>query len=301
MRGRLVGLFIGCLLLVPLAGTQIYQKYKPSVDWEQSSEGLTVHMKEYGMDRVIGFEEYAVGVMAALLEPDTHEETIKTMAVVLRTYGAYMRSDGKILDSQWMGQPWLSARERLIKGMDEEKLRRAVRETEVCKILWDGKPILPLFYALGNGWSRSFSDVWGGDLPYLTNVESVWDKSSENYMDRIFLHRRRIIEAFGDVDGTKIQWDQLSEGMVQIVEKDRGGYIRQIQFGGQIYSGEDFRCRLGLPSACFDYVIKNDGMEFTCYGRGHGVGLSIYGANAMAEEGKSWKEIISWYFPGTSV
>ena len=67
MRGRLVGLFIGCLLLVPLAGTQIYQKYKPSVDWEQSSEGLTVHMKEYGMDRVIGFEEYPVGVMAALL------------------------------------------------------------------------------------------------------------------------------------------------------------------------------------------------------------------------------------------
>lgn len=58
---------------------------------------------------------------------------------------------------------------------------------------------------------------------------------------------------------------------------------------------------LGLPSACFDYVIKNDGIEFTCYGRGHGVGLSIYGANAMAEEGKSWKEIISWYFPGTSV
>ena len=48
-------------------------------------------------------------------------------------------------------------------------------------------------------------------------------------------------------------------------------------------------------------MIKNDGMEFTCYGRGHGVGLSIYGANAMAEEGKSWKEIISWYFPGTSV
>ena len=70
-------------------------------------------------------------------------------------------------------------------------------------------------------------------------------------MDRIFLHRRRIIEAFGDVDGTKIQWDQLSEGMVQIVEKDRGGYIRQIQIGGQIYSGEDFRCRLWAAFGLF--------------------------------------------------
>lgn len=298
---RLRWLFIGCLLVLPFAGTQIYQKYKPSVNWEQSAEGLTIHMKEYGMDRVIGFDEYAVGVMAALLAPDTHEETMKTMAVILRTYAAYMNREGKILDSQWMGQPWLSARERLAKGMDEEKLRKAVAETEGCKILWDGKPILPLFYALGNGWSRNFSDVWGGEIPYLTRVESIWDKASEDYMERRFLHRKRIVEALSAVDGTETQWEQLSEGMVQIVEKDSSGYVKQIQIGGQIYSGEDFRCRLGLPSACFDYVIKNDGIEFTCYGRGHGVGLSIYGANAMAGEGKNWKEIISWYFPGTSV
>ncbi len=298
---RLRWLFIGCLLVLPFTGTQIYQKYKPSVNWEQSAEGLTIHMKEYGMDRVIGFDEYAVGVMAALLAPDTHEETMKTMAVILRTYAAYMNREGKILDSQWMGQPWLSARERLAKGMDEEKLRKAVAETEGCKILWDGEPILPLFYALGNGWSRNFSDVWGGEIPYLTRVESIWDKASEDYMERLFLHRKRIVEALSAVDGTKTQWEQLSEGMVQIVEKDSSGYVKQIQIGGQIYSGEDFRCRLGLPSACFDYVIKNDGIEFTCYGRGHGVGLSIYGANAMAGEGKNWKEIISWYFPGTSV
>lgn len=298
---RLRWLFIGCLLVLPFTGTQIYQKYKPSVNWEQSAEGLTIHMKEYGMDRVIGFDEYAVGVMAALLAPDTHEETMKTMAVILRTYAAYMNREGKILDSQWMGQPWLSARERLAKGMDEEKLRKAVAETEGCKILWDGEPILPLFYALGNGWSRNFSDVWGGEIPYLIRVESIWDKASEDYMERLFLHRKRIVEALSAVDGTKTQWEQLSEGMVQIVEKDSSGYVKQIQIGGQIYSGEDFRCRLGLPSACFDYVIKNDGIEFTCYGRGHGVGLSIYGANAMAGEGKNWKEIISWYFPGTSV
>lgn len=298
---RLRWLFIGCLLIIPFVGTQIYQKYKPSANWEQSAGGLTVHMKEYGMDRVIGFDEYAVGVMAALLEPDSHEETLKTMAVILRTYASYMGGEGKILDSQWMGQPWLSARERLAKGMNEDKLRKAVTETQGCKILWDGKPILPLFYVLGNGWTRNFSDVWGGNLPYLTSVESVWDKGAENYMERIFLHRKRIIGALGGIDGTEIRWEQLSEGMVQIAEKDSSGYVKLIQIGGQIYSGEDFRCRLGLPSACFDYVIKNDGIEFTCYGRGHGVGLSIYGANAMAEEGKSWKEIISWYFPGTSV
>ena len=120
-------------------------------------------------------------------------------------------------------------------------------------------------------------------------------------MEKIFLTRKKIIRELAEADGTENNWSQLSESMVQIVEKDGAGYILQIEIGGQTYSGEELRCRLGLPSACFDYTVKNDGIEFTCYGRGHGVGLSIYGADAMAGEGKSWEEIISWYFPGTSV
>lgn len=301
MKIRLGWIFIGCLLLVPIAGTQIYQKYRPSVDMEQSAEGLTIHMKEYGMDRVIGFEEYAVGVMAAVLEPETHEETMKVMAVILRTYIAYMAADGKSVDSQWLGQPWLSASERLEKGIDEDKLKKAVTETQGCKILYNGKPILPLYFALGNGRTRNFSEVWSGAVSYLVSVDSGWDKSSEDYMNKIFLSRSKIIRALGEADGSEISWDRLTDSMVQIVEKDASGYVKQIQIGGQVYSGEDFRCRLGLPSACFDYTVKNDGIEFTCYGRGHGVGLSLYGANAMAYEGKGWKEIISWYFPETSV
>ena len=89
MRRRLGWLFIGCLLAIPCMGTQIYQNYRPSADWEQSAEGFTVHMKEFGMDRVVSFDEYAVGVLAAVLEPNTNEETMKAMAVILRTYIAY--------------------------------------------------------------------------------------------------------------------------------------------------------------------------------------------------------------------
>ena len=88
---------------------------------------------------------------------------------------------------------------------------------------------------------------------------------------------------------------------MQIVEKDNSGYVKQIQIGAELYSGEEVRHRLGLASACFEYTVKNQHVEFICYGEGHGVGLSLFGANAMAKEGKTWQEIISWYFPGTSV
>ena len=120
-------------------------------------------------------------------------------------------------------------------------------------------------------------------------------------MEKVWLSRKKIIRMLAETEGTEKAWGQLTESMVQIVDKDDSGYILQIEIGGQTYSGEDLRRRLCLPSACFDYTVKNDGIEFTCYGRGHGVGLSLFGANAMAEEGKSWEEIISWYFPGTSV
>ncbi|MDD3220967.1 MAG: SpoIID/LytB domain-containing protein [Clostridia bacterium] len=301
MKIRLGWIFIGCLLAIPVTGTQFYQKYKPSEDWKQSTGGLTVHMEELGVDWVIDSDEYVVGVMASVLKPDTHEETMKTMAVILKTYIDYMAANGKSLESRWLGQMWLSAGERQAKGMDEATLRKAVEETGEYRILYDGKPILPLYFALSNGSSRKFVDIWGWDIPYLTSVDSPWDKSSINYMEQRVLKWDRIIAGLEEAKAEPLQWKQLSEGMVQIVEKDEAGYVKQIQVGGETYEGEDFRCRLGLPSACFDYLIRKDGIEFTCYGRGHGVGLSLYGANAMAEEGKNWKEIISWYFPGTSV
>ena len=76
MRRRLGWLFIGCLLAIPCMGTQIYQNYRPSADWEQSAEGFTVHMKEFGMDRVVSFYEFAVFLLYSVLEAITNDETM---------------------------------------------------------------------------------------------------------------------------------------------------------------------------------------------------------------------------------
>lgn len=284
--------------MIPYMGTQIYQKYRPSADWEQSTEGLVIYMKENGIEQVVDFDTYAVGVLGALLTPDAHEETIKAMAVILRTYVHYMSENGTMVDSQRLGQPWLSAQERLIKGMDEKKLQKAIKETEDSCILYEDSPILPLFYEASNGKTRNFSDVWSGTVAYLTSVESLWDKSSEDYIQTVHVSKSEWHRAWGEAVSDGGQKEVLQ---IQIVEKDDAGYVKQIQIGAETYSGEEVRCRLGLPSACFEYEIKNSGIVFTCYGQGHGVGLSIYGANAMAKEGKGWKEIILWYFPGTSV
>ena len=136
---------MGCMILIPYMGTHIYQKYRPSVDWEQSSEGLVVYMEQKGMDQVLDFETYAIGVLGAVLDSDAHDETLKTMAVILRTYLYCVAENRTYVDGTRLNQPWMSARERWIKGVEDERLRKAIRETQDCIILYKGEPILPLY------------------------------------------------------------------------------------------------------------------------------------------------------------
>ncbi len=284
--------------MIPYMGTHTYQKYRPSVDWEQSAGGLVVYMEHNGTGRVVDFEIYAMGVMGAVLEPDAHDEMLKTMAVVLRTYLSYMAVNGTYVDSTQLNQPWLSANERRNKGIDDDRMIDAIRETECHIILYEGATILPLYYKMSNGQTRQFTDVWQGELPYLTSVESLWDKSAPDFIQKFKVSKSQWKRAWGIYGDSGGQW---TASHMQIVEKDNSGYVKQIQIGAELYSGEEVRHRLGLASACFEYTVKNQHVEFICYGEGHGVGLSLFGANAMAKEGKTWQEIILWYFPGTSV
>ena len=70
---------------------------------------------------------------------------------------------------------------------------------------------------------------------------------------------------------------------------------------GQILSGTELREIFSLPSANFTVFSKDDAVIFTTTGKGHGVGMSQFGANMMAKEGKSFEEILSHYYPGTSL
>ena len=272
-------------------GTYTYQKYRPSVDCEQSSEGLVVYMKENGMDQIVDFDTYVLGVLGAILSPDTHEETIKSMAVVLRTYLYFMAQGEKLVCSEGLGQPWLSEEERKKKGMDDARLKEALEATEGCILTYNNAPALPLYYEASSGRTRNFSDVWSGAVPYLIAVDSYWDKSYPNYIQKMSISQSKWKTIWGETDALNLQ----------IVEKDHSGYVKQMQIGVETYSGEEIRCRLNLPSACFEYEIRKNEIVFTCYGEGHGVGLSLYGANAMAKEGKTWQEILLWYYPGTVI
>ena len=71
----------------------------------------------------------------------------------------------------------------------------------------------------------------------------------------------------------------------------------EVQVADTHLSGENFRKLLELPSACFSMQELDGNLRFLCKGAGHGLGMSQYGANVLAEQGKSCTEILKYYFP----
>ena len=140
-------------------------------------------------------------------------------------------------------------------------------------------------------------------MPYLQGVDSPWDADVPGYEMTVTYSAEQVYTALlglglaaEEIQNTPADW--FGEGV-----RDEAGYLAQMPVCGQMFAGTRLRSALSLRSAAFtvDYDAEENAFAFTTRGYGHGVGLSQYGAKAMAEQGKSWREILEWYFPGCEV
>ena len=79
------------------------------------------------------------------------------------------------------------------------------------------------------------------------------------------------------------------------------GRVETVSVGGTDIEGTELRRIFGLRSACFTVAADSESVTFRVTGYGHGVGMSQYGANQLAREGKTWQEILEWYYTGATV
>ena len=92
-----------------------------------------------------------------------------------------------------------------------------------------------------------------------------------------------------------------AKGWVTDLQKNSSGRVESATVGGVPVRGTRLRSILGLRSACFTVECGEEDITFRVTGFGHGVGMSQYGADALAREGKSWQEILRWYYRGVSI
>lgn len=255
-------------------------------------------------------EEYVLGVVCGEMPSDFEEEALKAQAVAARTYMYYKinkadkHKNADICTDSTCCCAYYSYDELYnLKGEQwikngYEKIKRSVAATAGEIVTYENKPVLAVFHsAAGGGRTENSEDVWASALPYLRSVETAGESEKSNYETTVtfeideFKGRIKNINKNADFSGNPIGEIKLTDG----------GAVDYIFVYGIKLKGTEMRSIFGLKSACFDVKEQDRKITFTVTGSGHGVGMSQYGANYMAKQGKTYKEILSNYYYGTEI
>lgn len=262
------------------------------------------------------FEEYMVGVLAGEMPASYESEALKAQAVAGRSYildrmenyrknGTPPEHKGAdICNDSAHCKAWLSmesACEKWGENWAEKylpKLQTAVRETRGEYMVYEGQTVKAFFYSASSGRTETAHDVWGGnDYPYLQSVESVGDTTAPDFESTVTVTKIDFVQKLQSKNNAVIVSEPLSS-MIGEVTRTEGGSVAAVVLGGQLFKGTEIRTIFGLRSANFTIDAQDDDIVFHVKGYGHGVGMSQYGANYMAKQGKTYREILQHYYTG---
>lgn len=263
----------------------------------------------------VPLEDYVRGVVAAEMPIEFEPEALKAQAMAARTYIIH-RSLNPDAGSQAASNAWVTdtvahqayvtdselknrwPAESFERNMD--KLRRAVRETEGLILTYEDQPIEAVFFSTSNGYTENSEDYWGTYYPYLRSVPSPWDAGlSPRFKETAVFSNRELQRKLG-LNGIVPVSSGASKGL-KVLGLTASGRVKSVSVGGKTFSGREFREKLGLNSAHFQWEWRGDELHITTTGYGHGVGMSQYGANGMAREGSKAEDIVKHYYTGVKI
>ena len=248
-------------------------------------------------------EEYLVGVLLSEMPASFEKEALKAQAVAARTYAlkCHVLSDrhmGAVCTQSTCCQGYLSIDAYLKQGGDEdvvEEYRLVVAETAGEVLTYEGDLIVATYFSCSGGRTESALSVWGQDYPYLQSVESPGEENATYFADEKTFAPEQLAIALGNtMNEDPATW--IGEAIYT-----EGGGIAQLVLGGVSYRGTTLRSLLGLRSTCFSVEYIDGMFRFSTSGYGHRVGMSQYGANAMALSGADYMAILQHYYPSTEI
>ena len=312
LAASLVLVFV--LLLISLGLRQGKEEAQPVVPAQEltlpdSGRHLTVLQDGELVDMELN--EYLWGVVAAEMPASFEQEALKAQAVAARTYAlnkaghAANHPEADLCTDYTCCQAWI-ARDTALSNWGEnaaayaDKITRAVAETNNEVILYEGSLISALFHSSSGEGTQDAEAVWGNSVPYLQSVPSPEGEEVPNYHSEVILTAQACREAIlaacpeAVLEGEPTNW-------FGPVTPDTGGSVGTIVLGGVTVSGAQARQIFGLRSANFTVEPTAEAVTFQVTGFGHGVGMSQYGANAMAADGSSYLDILQHYYTGVTV
>ena len=257
--------------------------------------------------------EYMIGAVASEMPITWPDEALKAQGIAAHSYALYQRGHA---DTEALGGAWFSVDPARRQGCmttevlqsywgedyeaNYQRLKTLLEPLVHTVLLYEGAPAAACYHAISNGRTEASQLVWNEALPYLQGVDSPLDKLAEGYEETVSYTTQQMY----DMLATQFSGLDLSgsaDGWFGKTSLTPAGYVDTIQVGGAFVEGTQLRTALSLRSSCFTIQRTEDGFDVTTLGYGHGVGLSQCGAQAMAAQGQSCQQILSWYFPGTSL
>ena len=267
-----------------------------------AAQTVTVYDEALGKERLLSVEAFMAGAAACEMPPDWPDAALQAQMVASRSYAQAQSQPMTVNSAQCSG--WTE--ESILKlrwGDDFEaayaRLQALAAQVSGAVLLYDGAPAAACYHAASCGHTEASQNVWLTALPYLQGVDSPWDRTAPDFEVTVEYTAPQLSDAVASLTGAVPQGD--AAGWLGDTVWDAAGYVQSITIAGQTLTGSEVRGALGLRSACFSMAWDGAVFTVTTRGYGHGVGMSQYGAKAMAEGGSSWREILAYYFPGTQL
>lgn len=296
------------------AGTKTEPAAQDEPPAVSSDRERTLRVQLGGEVTEMALDEYLTGVLRAEMPASFEREALRAQAVAARTYTYRKMAEGVIANhpdadacddinccKAYQSEADAAANWGAAADEYEQKLRDAVADTDGEVIVYEGEPILAVFFSSSAGHTQNAAAVWQSDLPYLQSVSSPEDETMvPNYSSVVRLTaeevRACLLSAYPEAT-----LPQEASALTGEVTYNDAGYVATVRFGELTLRGNELRTLLSLRSPCFTIEADGDTLVFHVTGYGHGVGMSQYGANVMAQNGADYPTILAHYYPGTEI
>lgn len=242
----------------------------------------------------VPLEEYIIGVVAAEMPVSFDIEALKAQAVASRSYVAKKKftvtndtSNQVYLNKSTLKKKWGSEYKQNI-----NKIKKAVYDTKGEVLVYKNEVIEALFFSTSSGYTENSEEVFSESRPYLKSVASTWDSISPSYQEIHFIKKEEFC------DKLSIDCNNLE---IKIVDVTSTGRSKKIEINNKIYDSSEFIKKLNLKSSYLTISVLNDNVVIETKGYGHGVGMSQYGALAMALNGSKYDEILKYYYQNSEI
>ena len=255
-----------------------------------------------GNVETINIEDYLIGVVPSESPLYFEDEALKAQAVAARTYALKQMQNNQdnyydVTDDTYsqVYSDMETLRYRWGDYFDENynRIKNIVDSTKGQYVSYDGDIIYAFFFSTSNGYTEDNRDVFGADLPYLRVVDSSFDQEETDGFSVTTTFTKE--EFYNDLG-----LPYSNELIISDVVRTSSNRVSSLYINGNYYNGISFQYKLGLRSNDYE-IVDNGNVEITTKGFGHGVGLSQYGANALAKRHKNYEEILKYYYQGTEL